>query len=87
MINIGILGPGNIAKRVAKGVNCSDKAALYAVASRDDNKAKKFAAEYGAEKAYGSYAEMLQDPKVDLVYICTPNAFLEEQIRLCFEYG
>ena len=87
MINIGILGPGNIAKRVAKGVNCSDKAALYAVASRDDNKAKKFAAEYGAEKAYGSYAEMLQDPKVDLVYICTPNAFHEEQIRFCFEYG
>ena len=87
MINIGILGPGNIAKRVAKGVNCSKKANLYAVASRDYEKAKRFAEEYGAEKAYGSYVEMLQDPNVKMVYICTPNSFHEEQIRLCFEHG
>ena len=87
MINIGILGPGNIAKRVAKGINCSEKANLYAVASRDYEKAKRFAEEYGAERAYGSYEEMLRDPKVEMVYICTPNAFHEEQIRLCFEHG
>ena len=87
MMNIGILGPGNIAKRVAKGVLCSEKAKLYAVASRNLEKAKSFAAEYGAEKAYGSYEEMLQDSKVEMVYICTPNAFHEEQIRLCFSYG
>lgn len=87
MVNIGILGPGNIAKRVAKGINCSKNASLYAVASRDYQKAATFAKEYGAKEAYGSYEEMLKDSKVEMVYICTPNAFHEEQIRLCFSYG
>ena len=30
---------------------------------------KPFAHEYGFEKAYGSYEEMLADPQVDLVYL------------------
>lgn len=57
------------------------------MASRNGEKANLFAKEHGALKAYGSYKEMLEDPNVQIVYICTPNAFHEEQIRLCFEYG
>ena len=87
MKNIGILGPGNIANRVAKGVICSPKANLYAVASRNIDKAKSFADKYGAEIYYGSYEEMLNDPNVDLVYICTPNTFHYEQIKLCLVHG
>jgi len=85
--NVGILGPGNIANRVAKGVICSPKANLYAVASRNIDKAKSFADKYGAEIYYGSYEEMLNDPNVDLVYICTPNTFHYEQIKLCLVHG
>ena len=87
MKNIGILGLGNIANRVAKGVLCSEKACLYAVASRDMDKAKEFAVKYGSECFYGSYEEMLKDSNVDLVYICTPNTFHYEQIKLCLSYG
>ena len=83
MINVAILGPGNIAKRVAGGINASSKANLYGVASRNFEKASVFAKEYGAEKAYGSYEEMINDPKVELVYITTPNAFHYEQIKMC----
>ena len=86
MLNIGIIGLGNIAKRVAGGINASKKAKLYAVASRDYEKAVAFRDVYGAEQAYGSYEEMLADPLVDLVYICTPNKFHYEQIKLCFSY-
>ena len=42
MKNVAILGLGNIANRVAKGVICSPKACLYAVASRNVENAKKF---------------------------------------------
>ena len=87
MKNVGILGPGNIANRVAKGVLCSKKANLYAVASRNIDKAKKFADQYGANTYYGNYEEMLNDSNVDLVYICTPNAFHYEQIKLCLAHG
>lgn len=87
MKNVGILGLGNIANRVAKGVLCSEKASLYAVASRKIENAKSFADKYGAKTYYGSYNEMLKDSEVDLVYICTPNAFHYEQIKLCLSYG
>ena len=87
MKNIAILGLGNIANRVAKGVLCSEKASLYAVASRKIETAKSFAEKYGTVVYYGSYEEMLKDSNVDLVYICTPNAFHYEQIKLCLSYG
>ena len=87
MKNVAILGLGNIANRVAKGVLCSEKACLYAVASRRIDNAKKFAEKYGAENYYGNYEEMLNDPNVDLVYICTPNTFHYEQIKLCLSHG
>ena len=87
MKNVGILGLGNIANRVAKGVLCSQKANLYAVASRNIDKAKKFADKYGANTYYGNYEEMLKDSSVDLVYICTPNIFHYEQIKLCLSHG
>ena len=87
MKNVGIIGLGNIANRVAKGVLCSKNACLYAVASRSVDNAKSFANKYGALNYYGSYEEMLNDPKVDLVYICTPNTLHYEQIKLCLSHG
>ena len=39
------------------------------------------------EKAYGSYAEMLMDDKVDLVYIATPHSHHLEHGKLCISYG
>ncbi len=87
MLNFGIIGIGNIAHRVAKGILCSPKANLYAVASRNKENAKEFKEQYGAEKAYGSYKELLNDSGVDVVYICTPNALHYDQIMLCLSYG
>lgn len=87
MINFGIIGIGNIAHRVAKGILCSKKANLYAAASRNIENAETFRKQYGAEKAYGSYEEMLRDPLVDIVYICTPNALHYKQVMNCLSYG
>lgn len=87
MLNFGIIGIGNIAHRVAKGILSSPKANLYAVTSRNKENAKEFKEQYGAEKAYGSYEELLDDSKVDAVYICTPNALHYDQIMLCLSYG
>lgn len=87
MKNIGIIGLGNIAHRVAKGVLASKNANLYAVASRDREKAAAFGEMYGAQKSCGNYEELLEDEQVDIVYICTPNAFHYDQIRLCLSYG
>lgn len=87
MMNFGIIGIGNIAHRVAKGILCSPKAKLCAVASRNKENAENFKEQYEAKKAYGDYEELLDDSEVDVVYICTPNALHYDQIMLCLSYG
>lgn len=68
-----IVGPGNIAAEFAAALN-ELGGTLYAVGSRTLEKARQFANQYGAEKAYGDYSEMLQDPEIDVVYISTPHS-------------
>jgi len=60
---------------------------LYAVASRSIERAESFQREYGFEKAFGSYDEMLADPALDAVYIATTNNLHCHQTLLCIEAG
>jgi predicted dehydrogenase len=46
---------------------------LAAIASRDLERARAVAAEFGIPRAYGSYDELLADPEIDLVYNPSPN--------------
>ena len=73
-MKFSILGAGGIARKLASTVKEMKDVQLYAVASRDLAKARSYAEEYGFEKAYGSYEEMLADPKVELVYIAVPHS-------------
>lgn len=91
-MNLGILGVGHIARRMAQTVGQLNESGdhtvrLYAAASRDKDRAQAFAGQYGAEKAFGSYEEMLQDPELDLVYIATPHSHHYRHIKLCAGYG
>ncbi|WBL23642.1 Gfo/Idh/MocA family protein [Zunongwangia sp. HRR-M8] len=85
-INWAILGPGKIAKKFALGLTHVSNANLYAVASRSLDKAKDFSKEMGADKAYGSYEEMLNDTEVDAVYVATPHVFHHEHTLLCLKH-
>ena len=41
-------------------------------------KAEEFRKKYGFERAYGSYAELLEDPEIEAVYIPLPNTLHHE---------
>ncbi|REE80904.1 putative dehydrogenase [Lutibacter oceani] len=84
--NWAILGCGNIAKKFSKELKGLPNANLYATASRNIENAENFATEFGFEKAYGSYEEMVKDPKVDVVYIATPHNFHLEHSLLCLKH-
>lgn len=91
MIRFAILGAGNIAGQMAHTINQMNQAGnrevcLYAVAARVLDKAEQFAHTYEVEKAYGSYEEMLQDPKVDLVYVATPHSHHYTHVMMCLEH-
>ncbi|MGU8571226.1 Gfo/Idh/MocA family protein [Clostridium perfringens] len=69
----GILGPGNIARDFAQALNRVN-GEVYAVASRNKERAEKFARENNVKKAYGSYDEIIKDENIDVVYIATPHS-------------
>ena len=86
-MNIGFIGAGQIANTMAYTMQRMEDVNLYAVAARDLDRAQAFAAQYGFEKAYGSYVQMLQDPNVELVYIATPHSHHAEHMKLCIAHG
>ena len=77
-MRVGIIGTGWIAEKAAitlNGLSSASKGCeAYAVGSRSKEKAEAFAAKWNIKKAYGSYAELIADPDVDLVYIGTPHS-------------
>ena len=96
-VNWAILAPGRIANKMSEAMNGikdgklksidGSKIRLYAVASRNLERAKDFAAKWHFEKAYGSYEELYNDPEVDAVYIANPHAFHLESVLGCLKGG
>lgn len=72
-IRWGLLATGAIARAFANGVKASETGVVQAAASRSLEKAEGFAAEFGIPQAHGSYAELLESPEVDAIYISTPH--------------
>ena len=81
----GILAPGKMAAKFANGLKTLANAELYAVGSRDIERAKKFAAEHHFKKSYGSYEELAGDPDVDVIYIASPHSHHHDQTILCLK--
>jgi predicted dehydrogenase len=86
-IGWGILGAGSIATKFATDLRNLPDARLVAVGSRSVEKAARFTRDWGVERSYGNYAEMIADPDVDAVYVATPHPFHKEHTLLCLEGG
>ena len=87
MFRIGIIGAGWIARKMTRGIAPLKDVEVYAISSRSLGKARSFAQEHGIPMAYGSYEEMTQDPKVDLVYVATPHSHHYEHAMLALQNG
>ncbi len=88
IFNVGIMGSGNIAGIMAGTINKMKNVRVYAVASRQQVHADVFLQEkYGCKKAYGSYADLVADKKVDLIYVATPHSEHYENVKMCLEAG
>lgn len=83
----GILAPGKMSAKFAKGLKLLGDAELNAVGSRDQERARQFAREYGFKKHYGSYEQLAADPEVEIVYIASPHSHHLEHTLLCLRNG
>lgn len=84
--NWGILAPGRIARKFALELQELGNANVYAVASRDRQKAKDFANEFNAVRFYNNYNALASDPDVDIIYIASPHSFHAEHTRICLDH-
>jgi predicted dehydrogenase len=73
-IRWGIVGPGRIAEKVVEDFAVVDGARVAAVASRSIDRAQAFAERHGVDRAHRSYADILADPDVDVLYVATPHS-------------
>ena len=85
--NWGIMGTGNIAHKFTRALMLLDNAHLYAVGSRDAERASVFASEFGFARHYGSYEEMLADKELEVVYISSPHSHHLEHVLLALRNG
>ncbi|WP_443334006.1 Gfo/Idh/MocA family protein [Streptomyces sp. MNU103] len=67
-LRIGILGAARITERSLVAPARAGGHRLVAVAARDRSRAEAFAAAHGVERTLGSYADLLADPEVEVVY-------------------
>ncbi|CCH75867.1 GFO/IDH/MOCA family oxidoreductase [Nostocoides japonicum T1-X7] len=83
----GILAPGGIARTMAAALRAATRQEIVAVGSRDLGRARAFADEFGIGTAYGSYAELVADPSVDVVYVASPHSEHRDQTLLALDAG
>jgi predicted dehydrogenase len=86
LIKWGILGCGDIAHKFASDLKLVEDALLIAVGSRSREKAAAFAATHEVERSYGSYAALVADPDIDVVYIASPHSHHHEHTMLCLNH-
>lgn len=73
-LRIGVLGASRIAEHAIVGPARELGHRLVVVAARDPQRAKQFADSYGVERVATGYADVIEDPEVDVVYNPLANA-------------
>lgn len=85
-IRWGILGTGWIAHLQATDL-VANGFTVTAVGSRSEANAAAFATEFGIPNVHGSYAALVADPEVDIVYIATPHPMHHHDAMLALSAG
>jgi predicted dehydrogenase len=86
-IRWGILSTGGIATRFVEDLRLLPDATVVAVGSRAPATAKAFADRYGIPRGHGSWAELVEDHEVDVVYVATPHSAHYEAASMCLAAG
>jgi predicted dehydrogenase len=73
-IRTAVIGTGFMGRVHLEALRRTEYVDVAAIASRDLKAAQALGAGFGVEGAVDDYRKVLQDPTIDAVHICTPNA-------------
>ena len=73
---IAVIGTGYIGVEHIKVIAAHPRARLHTICAtpRSEAAARELMATYGAERVRTRYEDVVDDPEVDVVYLCTPNS-------------
>jgi predicted dehydrogenase len=83
----GVVGTGGIAARFVADVALLPEAEVVAVGSRNVTSAASFGDRFQIPHRHGSYADLVADPGIDVVYIATPHPFHAEHALQAIDAG
>jgi predicted dehydrogenase len=84
----GILSTANIGiKRVMPAIIAGKCGKIVALASRDAERARRVAADFGIERSYDSYQALIDDPQIEAIYNPLPNHLHVEWTVKALEAG
>lgn len=86
-LKIGIIGVGSISNLHLKSYVANPRVELIGVQDLNLERASAMAAQYGAKRVYKSLAELLADPEIEAVSICTWNNSHAELAIAALEAG
>lgn len=72
-IKVGVIGTGFIGPAHIEALRRLGYVEVVAIAGQNDGQVQQKAKELGIEKVYLDYREMLQDPEINVIHVCTPN--------------
>ena len=83
----GLLSTAAINDPVIAAARASDRVEIVAVASRERERAERYASDNGIARAHATYEALLDDPEVEAVYIPLPNSMHVEWTTRALEAG
>ncbi|MBI2951262.1 Gfo/Idh/MocA family oxidoreductase [bacterium] len=72
-LRLAVVGCGSVSRHHLNAIQKCDRAELAAVVSRDEARRTAAARDYGAARACSAYEDVLTDPGIDAVVLCTPS--------------
>jgi predicted dehydrogenase len=86
-IKTAVIGTGFMGKVHAEAIRRLGNVEIAAVAGSSAAKAAAFGESIGVERTTGDYKEILADPEIEAVHICTPNALHYPESKAALEAG
>lgn len=85
-VRFAVVGCGGISSSHFIGIERAPEAELAAVCDADGARAEEYGAQYGV-RAYSDYRQLLEDPDIEVVCLCTPSGLHAEQTIQAAEAG
>lgn len=86
-LKVAIIGMGIMGKQVACAIARNDLVRLAAVSEVSDDRRESARTEFGLERVYSDYLEMLEKEKPEAVFIATPDWAHFDPVMACLDRG